>query len=198
MKDEKNYFTNHQLVKKVAFFGDSQIKELNPIFQDAFAVAKLLAQKGYVIVNGGGPGVMYAATKGAQEGKGKTETITFSPQGAPGFEGKYPRNVGDKEFTTTNYVERMFKLLEHGDMFIIFRGGSGTISEFGTAWVLAKLYYGHHKPFILFGEHWLSIIDCLKTNMNLDQTELAVFDICTKVSEVLPAITRFEKKMREK
>ncbi len=82
-------------------------------------------------------------------------------------------------------------------MFLIFKGGSGTISELGTAWVLAKLYYGHHKPFLLFGEHWLAIIDCLKKNMNLNQTELSVFDICTKRSEVLPAIARFDQKMRK-
>jgi len=196
MKDKKRYSANH-LIKKIAFFGDSQVKENDPVFKDAFEIAKMLAEAGYVIVNGGGPGVMYAATSGAQAAKGETLTITFAPEGAKEFEGRYPRNVGDEELVTTNYVERMFKLLEKADMFLIFKGGSGTISEFGTAWVLAKLYYGHHKPFLLFGEHWLGIIDCLKKNMNIDQTELAVFDICTKISEVLPAIARFDEKMRE-
>ena len=51
-------------------------------------------------------------------------------------------------------------------MFLIFKGGSGTISELGTVWVLAKLYYGHHKPFILYGKHWIEIIDTIKKNMN--------------------------------
>jgi hypothetical protein len=37
-------------------------------------------------------------------------------------------------------------------MFLLCLRVAGTIIEFGTAWVLAKLYYGHHKPFILFGE----------------------------------------------
>jgi predicted Rossmann-fold nucleotide-binding protein len=92
----------------------------------------------------------------------------------------------------------MFKLLEHGDLFIIFKGGSGTMSEFGTSWVLAKLYYGHHKPFILFGEFWIEIIDALKKNMNLDQQELSVFEICTKVEDVLPTIERFEKNVEKR
>jgi predicted Rossmann-fold nucleotide-binding protein len=91
----------------------------------------------------------------------------------------------------------MFKLLEHGDMFIIFKGGSGTISEFGTAWVLAKIYYGHHKPFILYGDFWEDIIDCVKKNMNIDHEELSVFEIVTRREDVLPTIKRFEKKMKK-
>ena len=83
------------------------------------------------------------------------------------------------------------------DIFIIFKGGSGTISEFGTAWVLAKLYYGHHKPFILFGDFWPEIIDVLRKNLNLDKEELSVFEIVERKEDVLPAIKRFEKKMAE-
>lgn len=195
MKGNNKYMANG-LIKHIAFFGDSQIEEENPVFQDALQAARMLAEKEYVIVNGGGPGVMYASTKGAQEVGGGTLTVTFSPRDATGFEGRYARNIGDEEIATTNYIERMFKLLENADIFIIFQGGSGTISEFGTAWVLAKLYYGHHKPFILFGDFWLEIIDALKKNMNLDDQELAVFEICTKVNEILPTIKRFEKKLQ--
>ena len=122
--------------------------------------------------------------------------VTFNPHDAPGFEGKYVGNIVDKEIKTKNYVERMFKLLEHADMFIIFRGGSGTISEFGTAWVLAKLYYGHHKPFILYGDFWLEIIDTIRKKMNIDKVELSVFEIVAKKEEILPTIKRFEKKLR--
>ena len=86
----------------------------------------------------------------------------------------------------------MFKLLEHADMYIIFKGGSGTISEFGTAWVLAKLYYGHHKPFILFGSFWHDIIKAIKKGMNIDEKELDVFKIISKVDEILPTIHEME------
>jgi predicted Rossmann-fold nucleotide-binding protein len=138
---------------------------------------------------------MEAATSGAEKGKGKTITITFDPVNAPGFEGKYIGNIPDEEVITTNYVDRMFKLMQYGDIFVIFKGGSGTISEFGTAWVLAKLYYGHHKPFILFGDFWIEIIDALKKNMNLDAGEMSVFEICRNAHEVSEAIKRFEIKI---
>ena len=180
------------LIKNIAFFGDADVRENTPLYKQAFGVAKLLASEGYTIVNGGGPGVMDAATKGAEEVGGETLTVTFYPENAPGFEGRYVGNIPDEEIVTTNYIDRMFKLLEHGDMFIIFRGGSGTISEFGAAWVLAKLYYGHHKPFILYGSFWNDVIKCLKVHLDLSREELNVFDIVERKEDVMPAIRKFE------
>lgn len=184
-------------IKDIAFFGDANILPNDPVYIEAFETAKLLAEAGYRIVDGGGPGVMVAATTGARMGGGKTLTVTFDPKDAPGFEGRYLKNVPDREIKTTNYIERMFKLLEHGDIFIVFKGGSGTISEFGTAWVLAKLYYGHHKPFILFGGFWAEIIDVLRKNMNIDKNELSAFEIVRTRGEVLSTIKRLEKRMNK-
>jgi predicted Rossmann-fold nucleotide-binding protein len=117
---------------------------------------------------------------------------------APGYEGKYIGNVTDTEVVTTNYIERMFKLMEYGDMFIIFKGGSGTVSEFGTAWVLAKLYYGHHKPFILYGDFWIEIVDAFRKNMNIDSKEMSVFEICRNENEVIATIRKFEEKIAQR
>ncbi len=181
-------------LKNVAFFGDANIPQSDPVYKQAFEVAQELARAGFTIVNGGGPGVMNASTQGAASVGGETLSVTFNPTDAPGFEGRYVKNVTSHEIVTGNYVERMFKLIEHADMFIIFKGGSGTISEFGTAWVLAKLYWGHHKPFILYGRQWEEIIDVLKKNMNIDRSELSVFEIVTRVADVLPTIKRFEKR----
>ena len=193
MEDKK--YGGREFIKNIAFFGDANISEADPVYKDAFEVAEALAQKGYVIVDGGGPGVMEAATSGAQKAHGKTISVTFDPVNAPGFEGKYIKNVTDQEIVTTNYIERMFKLMEYGDTFIIFKGGSGTISEFGTAWVLAKLYFGHHKPFILFGDFWIEIIDVLRRNMNIDSNEYGSFEICKTTEEVLKTIQKFEVQM---
>lgn len=193
MKDDKTTLLPRSLIKNVAFFGDAHVSKNDPVYKDAYEVAKILASHGYTIVDGGGPGVMNAATQGAEAANGETLTVTFYPQDAPGFEGRYVGNVPDREIITTNYVERMFKLMEHGDMFIIFKGGSGTMSELGTAWVLAKLYYGHHKPFILFGDFWHNLIKDIKNNMNLDEQEMSVFKILTDAKKVLPTIEKFEE-----
>jgi predicted Rossmann-fold nucleotide-binding protein len=93
---------------------------------------------------------------------------------------------------TTNYLANVEQKL---DMFIIFKGGSGTISELGSAWVLAKLYYGHHKPFILFGEFWKDVIGGIKKGMSLDDKEISVFKIVSDKKDVIPTIKEFEQQL---
>ncbi len=196
MEDTK--YASKKVIKNIAFFGDADISEVDETYIAAFDVAEALATQGYVVVDGGGPGVMEAATSGAKKGGGKTISVTFDPVNAPGFEGKYVGNVTDKEIVTTNYIERMFKLMEHSDAFVIFKGGSGTISEFGTAWVLAKLYFGHHKPFILFGEFWIDIIDSIRRGMNIDAKEMGVFEICRNKDEVLKTVKKFSDQVSKR
>ena len=196
--EELKKYSGKRFIKNIAFFGDANISETDETYVQAFEVAEALAKKGFVIVDGGGPGVMEAATSGARKGGGKTVAITFDPVGAVGYEGRYLKNVTDTEVVTTNYIDRMFKLLEYGDVFIIFKGGSGTVSEFGTAWVLAKLYFGHHKPIILYGRFWAEILDVFRKSMNIDSTEMSVFEICSTRDEVVNAIDRFEKRISQR
>jgi hypothetical protein len=178
--------------KKVAFFGDAAVSETSATYQMAYHAAKKLAKLGYVIVNGGGPGVMNAATRGAESVGGSTESVTFYPEHATGFEGRYLSNVTDKEIKTSNYIERMYRLMGESDVFLIFKGGTGTISELGTAWVLAKLYYGHHKPFILVGSFWRPVIGSLHDNLLIDVKEMDVFRIVDGIDEILPKMRELE------
>lgn len=184
-----------RFIKNVAFFGFSDFKKTSKEYKEAFKIAQGLARKGYTIVNGGGGGIMDASTQGAESAGGETLAITFSPKDAPGFEGKYIANQVDEEIKTGNYIERMFKLLEHADCFIIFNGGTGTISEFGTTWVLARLYYPHHKPFILYGEFWEEIVKVMKEKMKLREEAFKVFKIVKSKEGVLEAVKGFEKEM---
>ena len=187
-----------QFIKNIAFFGSSETKKSNRLYRQVFKTAKLLAEKGYVIVNGGGPGVMDASTQGAKSINGETLAITFYPKEAPGFEGRYLKNITDKEVKTGNYIERTFKLLEHGDIYIIFKGGTGTFSEFSMAWCLARLYYGVHKPFILYGNFWKEIIAVFKKNMYLRGEEEKVFKIVNSPEKVLIAIGEFEQELKKR
>ncbi len=182
------------LIKNIAFFGYSDCSPSEKLYKQVFETAKLLAQKGYVVVNGGGPGVMDAATQGAESVDGETISVTFFPKDAPGFEGRYPKNITDKEIKTGNYIERMFKLMEHGDLYIIFKGGTGTLSEFATAWCLARLYFGSHKPFILFGNFWKDIVRVFKKHMFLRGEEETVFEIVNTPQQAFEAIERLEEK----
>lgn len=187
---------SERLIKKVAFFGHADSDPGSELYRQAFDTAKLLARSKYTIVNGGGPGVMEASTRGAEAAGGETMAVTFYPKDAPGFEGRYVQNVVDREIVTGNYVERMFKLLEIADIYVIFKGGTGTISEFGTAWVLARLYFGHHKPFVLFGDFWYEVMKMLTRMFIMRGTEERVYQIVSTPEEALDAIEHFESKMQ--
>jgi predicted Rossmann-fold nucleotide-binding protein len=71
----------HCTIKYVAVFGSADIDQRHPLYSEAFNVARYLAYQGKVVVDGGGPGVMAAATKGAQSAGGETISVTFNPKG---------------------------------------------------------------------------------------------------------------------
>lgn len=184
-------------MEKVTFLGYADTKEGEGLYNEAFEVAKLCAQNGYIVVNGGGPGVMKAATLGAKSVGGKTIGITFYPKDLPLFEGRDETNTVDELIVEDNYVKRTLKLLELGQTFVFFNGGTGTISEFAMAWGLARLYFGHHKPLILYGDFWQEIIFAFTKSMYIRPEERQVFKIVNKPQDVITAIEEFQMKLNQ-
>lgn len=188
----------HCGIKYIAIFGSADIDKQHPLYRDVFVVARYLAYHDKIVVNGGGPGVMSAATEGAKSAGGETLAVTFYPKDMPEFEGRFHDNHVDKEIKTANYIERMFGLMDHADAFIIFQGGTGTLSEWATAWLLAHLYYGHHKPLILYGAFWHKVMDVINENFFIGEKERRVFRIADNEEEMIAALNAFESELRDR
>ncbi|MBI4033006.1 MAG: LOG family protein [Candidatus Blackburnbacteria bacterium] len=182
-------------IKNVTFFGYSGAQPGEELYRDAYDVAAAVSREGYVVINGGGPGVMRASTEGAHSVGGTAIGITFYPKDITFFEGNDPNNKVDELIEADNYLERTLKLLDYGDVYVVFSGGTGTISEFGMAWGLARLHFGHHKPLILFGGFWYPILEELGRHMRLRSDDLKVYKIVTEVDHVVPAIKEFEEEL---
>jgi hypothetical protein len=183
-------------IKAVSLFGFASAEPESELYRSAFEVAKKIAENGIEVVNGGGPGVMRAATDGAHAGGGRAAIATFYPKFINHFEGKDKLNKADKEIIENNYLDRTLKLLELGNAYVIFNGGTGTLSEFGMAWGLAYLYFGHHKPLILYGSFWHEIMESLVSNMMIAQQRpesLKVYKIVTTPEAVIEALLEHEK-----
>ena len=135
---------------------------------------------------------MLAATQGANAGGGRTEVVYYRPELASNFKGEIAANFADESFEEANYVLRTKKLLEIGDAYIVFNGGTGTISEFAMAWGLARLYFGHHKPLLLYGDFWPHLIDDLKEHMLIRPDELEVITFANSPDEVAAALDKYE------
>jgi uncharacterized protein (TIGR00725 family) len=188
----------HCGIKYIALFGSADIDKNHPLYRDVFIAARYLAYHDKIVVNGGGPGVMSAATEGAQSAGGKTLAVTFYPKDMPEFEGRFHENHVDKEIKTANYIERMFELMNHADAFIVFQGGTGTLSEWATAWLLAHLYYGHHKPLILYGDFWHEVMRVVNENFFIGDHENRVYKIVRDEEELIVALNEFEKELEER
>lgn len=184
-------------IQQVAIFGYADCVEDDELYKSVLQVSEKLAKAGYTVVDGGGPGVMRAATLGAKAGNGKVIGVTFYPKDAMDYEGRDPKNLFDFEIKTANYVERTLTLMKEGQVYVIFNGGTGTISEFGMAWGLARLYFGHHKPLILYGKFWENIIKAFKEHMLIRPDELKVFKIVETPQQVLDAIKAFEQEIKK-
>lgn len=182
-------------IKHIAIFGGADVDPMHPLYQEAFKVARYLAYHGKVIINGGGPGVMNAATEGAESVGGQTLAVTFFPKDMPNFEGRFGENKVDKEIKTANYIERMFTLMYHADAYVIFQGGTGTLSEWATAWLLAHLYYGNHKPLILYGAFWHEVMRVITENFLIGETEAMVYKIADNEEQLIKALNEFEQEL---
>jgi uncharacterized protein (TIGR00725 family) len=182
-------------IKKVAIFGSADVDEKHPLFQEVFNIARFLAYQGKVVVNGGGPGTMLAATQGAESVAGETVAVTFKPDDMPEFEGIDGQNKVDKTIIATNYIERMFGLMDQADAFICVRGGTGTLSEWATTWLLAHLYYGNHKPLILYGDFWHEVMRVMGEYFFIGEKEHEVYKIVSNEDELIIALNEFESEL---
>lgn len=180
-------------INKIAFLGGADWKNENEVYQAAFETAKLLAENGHEIVNGGGPGVMRASTEGAHAGGGKALAITYHPsKPKKNYEGIDPKNNFDEEVITLDYFDRTKLMLQNSDLHIVFKGATGTISEFGMTWASSRIHEGNHKPIVLFGSFWNGLIDCISKTMNIRKGEPNLLKILETPEEVLEYVKSLE------
>ncbi len=194
--EEKNILKRK--IRQITYFGFADALPNDPLYKEAYECAKFLSSQGYVAVNGGGPGTMRAVSEGAKAAMGTVIGATFYPKNITNFEGRDKNNPLDIEIKCKNYLERTLKLLELGDVYVVFKGGTGTVSEFGMSWGLARLYFGHHKPLILYGEFWNEIIKSFVDNMRIRPEELKVFTVVNTPEEAFGAIKTFEQALIKK
>jgi uncharacterized protein (TIGR00730 family) len=180
-------------IKRVAIFGGSDLLPADPAYKNALTTAKLLANSGYIIINGGGTGIMAAATLGAKKAGGRVEIVVINPPDQPGnYEGIDQNNLSqaDEVIVTNDYQARMNKLMEIADAFVVFKGGTGTLSEVGLTWEIAKFDYGHHEPLIFVGPEWREVVTSLQKTMNYESIEKRVVTVVDTPEEILAVLKK--------
>jgi predicted Rossmann-fold nucleotide-binding protein len=181
----------------VAFFGGNDVKKSDPNFVDAYDTAQLLAKNKCTILNGGGPGIMYASTLGAKSVHGRVEVVAIDKSGQPTkhYEGQFPENtsLANRVFTLDTYHSRLNKLIKLAHAYVIFYGGTGTLAELTFVWSEAKFAYPRPKPIIFFGKKWRKIIDTINKELNLEKMEQHACHFANSPDDVLKILKDYSK-----
>lgn len=185
-----------ELIKQVAFLGGAAWEPNEPAYIAAFETAKILTENGFEIFNGGGPGVMRAATEGSHAANGDVIAITYHPNKPKRhYEGVDLLNKFNHEIITLDYFDRTKVMLETTDAHVVFNGSIGTLSELGMTWISSWIHFPDNKPIVLFGEFWHEYINVIKKHMLLEKDEESMMKICTTPKEVLDYLTSCNKKI---
>jgi uncharacterized protein (TIGR00730 family) len=147
-----------ELGPAVAVFGSARIAQDDPFYALALEVGRLLAEAGFAVITGGGPGSMEAANRGAFE-MGRTSV---------GLGIELPFETGLNEYVDLGVNFRYFfarktMFLKYSQGFIVLPGGYGTLDELFEALTLAQTHKVTEFPIVLMGStYWRGLLDWLE------------------------------------
>jgi uncharacterized protein (TIGR00730 family) len=145
----------------VSMFGTARCKPDDPIYVLAETIAKKLADRGFAVITGGGPGVMEAGNKGALAAGGTSVGLNI----------KLPREQGGNQYQTKSLDFRYFFLrklmfVKYAVAFVILPGGYGSLDElFETITLIQTKKIKRFPMFLVDSKFWSPMIDWLKTEV---------------------------------
>jgi len=158
--------------KGVTIFGSARIGPDDPHYEAAVETARLLAQAGFAIITGAGPGIMEAGNKGAQLGGGRSIGCNIE---LPFEQGANP--YVDTLVNFKYFFVRKTMFIKYSVAFIIFPGGFGTLDELFEALTLIQTGKIYRFPVILFGRYyWAGLLRWLQTRV-LSEGKISAGDL---------------------
>jgi uncharacterized protein (TIGR00730 family) len=181
----------------VSIFGSARTKNENPYYKLAEDCARLLTERGYGVISGGGPGIMEAANKGAYQAGGKSVGLNIELPFEQ-FHNKYIDR--DKLLEFDYFFVRKVMFMKYSQGFIILPGGFGTLDEMFEALTLIQTGKIARFPIVLVGSsYWTGLMDWVKQTMlmqesNIHEEDLNLFRIVDTAEEAAEHIFRFYDK----
>ena len=136
-------------------FGSARIGESDPVYELARQTGRLLADAGFAVITGGGPGVMEAANRGCQEAGGLSVGFNIELPHE-----QQPNPYIDFGHTFGHFYSRKVMLVKSAEGFIMFPGGFGTFDELFEALTLIQTGKVLNFPVVLVGsDYWRGLMD---------------------------------------
>ena len=151
--------------KGVSIFGSARTHPDDPQYKAAEEVARLLAEAGFAIITGAGPGIMEAANQGAKAGGGRSIGCNIE---LPFEQGANP--YVDTLINFRYFFVRKTMFIKYSNAFIIFPGGFGTLDEAFEALTLIQTGKIYQFPVIMFGRHyWAGLVRWLQSRVLVER-----------------------------
>ena len=154
----KGYRRLHFLGPCVTVFGSARFTEEHPNYALAREVGRRLAEAGFTVMTGGGPGIMEAANRGAKEAGGYSVGCNIElPQE------QEPNAYLDRWVTFQHFFVRKLMLVKYSYAFIAMPGGFGTLDEIFETATLIQTHKIKEFPLVMVGkEYWQPLVDFLR------------------------------------
>lgn len=150
-----------EIYPAVSIFGSARIKPEDETYIQTVEIAKKLSENGFNIITGGGPGIMEAGNRGAQEGKGKSVGVNI----------KLPMEQQANAFTDLKlelnyFFVRKVMFIKYAQAYVGMPGGFGTLDEIFEAITLIQTKRIKPFPVILVGtDYWSGLLDWIKDTL---------------------------------
>lgn len=150
----------------VSIFGSARSLPGSPAYRAAERIARLLAENGFHVISGGGPGVMEAANKGAAEGGGKSVGLHIHLP-----KEQAPNDYANIRLDFKYFFIRKVMFVKYAVAYVILPGGFGTLDELFEALTLIQTKRIKSFPVILFDSgYWKGLLAWIKSTMLKEKT----------------------------
>jgi uncharacterized protein (TIGR00730 family) len=181
----------------VSVFGSARTNPNNRYYKMARELGSMLGKAGYAVITGGGPGIMEAANRGAQEGGGLSVGCNIELPHEQGLNGYVDLGIEFRYF-----FARKVMFVKYADAFIIFPGGYGTLDELFEALTLIQTKKVQDFPVILMGtEYWTGMVEWIRATLlkeaAINAADVDLLRLTDDPAEALEIIQAYAVKERE-
>lgn len=186
----KGFRALHFVGPCITIFGSARTDDRSEYYKKATAVGRAVAEMGFTVLTGGGPGIMEAANKGAYESGGKSVgcNIRLPHEQAPN---PYMHKWVDFRY----FFVRKVLLLKYSCAFIVLPGGWGTLDEFFETLTLIQTGIIHNFPIVLIGTDYygdlMRYMAFMVSKGTIDAKDLDLIRFTDDVKEAAMHIEKF-------